>query len=58
MDISAIFTLEELILKLKDLNIQICFVLKQRHIDKIQTVDKRGVFKDIPIYKTVQEALE
>jgi SulP family sulfate permease len=58
MDISAIFTLEELILKLKDLNIEICLVLKQRHIDKIQTVDKREIFKDIAIYKTVKEALD
>ncbi|WP_419783055.1 SulP family inorganic anion transporter [Malaciobacter marinus] len=58
MDISAIFTLEELILKLKDLNIEICLVLKQRHVDKIQTVDKREIFKDIAIYKTVQEAFD
>ncbi len=58
MDISAIFTLEELILKLKDLEIEISLVLKQRHLDKIKMVDKTKVFENITIYKSLNEAFE
>ncbi|RXJ86355.1 SulP family inorganic anion transporter [Arcobacter sp. CECT 8985] len=58
MDISAIFTLEELILKLKDLGIDICLVLKQRHIKKIESLDKSNIFKDVSIFEKVQDALE
>lgn len=58
MDISAIFTLEELILKLKDLEIEISLVLKQRHLDKIKMVDKTKVFENITIYKNLNDALE
>lgn len=58
MDISAIFTLEELILKLKDLEIEISLVLKQKHLDKIKMVDKTKVFENITIYKSLNEAFE
>ncbi|AXX92684.1 sulfate permease [Malaciobacter molluscorum LMG 25693] len=58
MDISAIFTLEELILKLKDLGIDICLVLRKRHINKIEALDKTNIFKDVNIYEKLQEALD
>ncbi|RXK01107.1 sulfate permease [Arcobacter sp. CECT 8986] len=58
MDISAIFTLEELILKLKDLGVDISLVLKKRHIKKIEALDKANIFKDVTICEKVQEALD
>lgn len=57
MDISAIFVLEDMVLKLKSQEIVTTLVLKQRHIEKIKQVDKMHIFDDINIYKTLKDAI-
>lgn len=56
IDISAIFALEEMILRLKTLDIRIALVLKQKHIIKIKNVDKLKVFHQVELYTNLEEA--
>ncbi|WP_424565603.1 SulP family inorganic anion transporter [Sulfurimonas sp.] len=58
IDISAIFVLEEMVLKLKDLDIEVVLVLRDRHMAKIKRLDKIKVFDEIPMYKYLREAIE
>jgi SulP family sulfate permease len=58
IDISAIFALEEMILKLQDLDIEVVLVLKYRHLRKVERIDKLKVFEKINIYTTLEEALK
>jgi len=57
IDISAIFTLEEMILKLQDLDIEVVLVLKHRHVRKINRIDKLKIFETVKIYNKLEEAL-
>lgn len=57
MDISAIFTLEETIQKLQELDIKVALILKPRHIEKIKKVDTLHIFKNVKVYKNMEEAL-
>lgn len=57
MDISAIFVLEDIVLKLNAQDIVTTLVLKPRHINKIKHVDKMHVFDDVNIYETLSKAI-
>ncbi|WP_321777988.1 SulP family inorganic anion transporter [Sulfurimonas sp.] len=58
IDISAIFVLEEMVLKLKDLEIEVVLVLRDRHMAKLKRLDKIKVFDEIPMYRYLREAIE
>ena len=58
IDISAIFALEEMILKLQDLDIEVVLVLQYRHIRKIKRVDKLKIFENVKIYKNLDDAIK
>ncbi len=57
LDISAIFTIEEIIEKFKDRNLEIILVLKYRHKRKVLGVDTTNVFKNIKIFNTLDDAI-
>ena len=56
-DISAIFTLEEIIEKFKSKDLEIILVLRYRHKKKILSVDNDNVFKKIRIYSNLDDAV-
>ena len=56
-DISAIFTLEEIIEKFKSKDLEIILVLRYRHKRKILSVDNDNVFKNIKIYSNLDDAI-
>ncbi len=47
LDITAIFTLKDLILKLEDKMIKVSIVLQQQQLQQLKDIDKRNVFKNI-----------
>jgi sulfate permease, SulP family len=57
LDISAIFTLEEIISKFKSKELEIILVLKYRHKRKVLAVDTSNVFKKIKIYHNLDDAI-
>ena len=57
LDISAIFTLEEIIQKLKSRNLEVILVLKYRHKRKILSVDSDNIFKKVKIYFNIDDAI-
>lgn len=58
MDLSAIFALEDIILRLKSQNMQISLVLNQNQIDNINKIDKMNTFKSTNIYENLDEAIK
>lgn len=56
-DISAIFTLEEIIEKFKSKDLEIILVLRYRHKRKILSVDNDNVFKKIKMYSSLDDAI-
>jgi SulP family sulfate permease len=56
-DISAIFTLEEIIEKFKSKELEIILVLRYRHKRKILSVDNDNVFKKIRMYSNLDDAI-
>ena len=56
-DISAIFTLEEIIEKFKSKDLEIILVLRYRHKRKILSVDNSNVFKQIKMYSNLDDAI-
>ena len=56
-DISAIFTLEEIIEKFINKDFEIILVLRYRHKRKILSVDSNNVFKKIKIYSSLDDAI-
>ncbi len=56
-DISAIFTLEEIIEKFKSKDLEIILVLRYRHKRKILSVDNSNVFKQIKMYSKLDDAI-
>jgi SulP family sulfate permease len=56
-DISAIFTLEEIIEKYKSKDLEIILVLRYRHKRKILSVDTLNIFKKIKIYSNLDDAI-
>ncbi|NCB12579.1 MAG: SulP family inorganic anion transporter, partial [Erysipelotrichia bacterium] len=57
LDISAIFTLEEIIEKFKSKDLEIILVLNYRHKKKILSVDTANLFKKIRIYHNLDDAI-
>lgn len=57
LDISAIFTLEEIIEKFKSKDLEIILVLKYRHKKKVLAVDTANLFKNIKIYHNLDDAI-
>ena len=57
LDISAIFTLEEIIEKFKSKDLEIILVLNYRHKKKILSVDTANLFKKIKIYHNLDDAI-
>lgn len=58
IDISAIFALEEMILKLQDLGIEVVLVLRYRHIRKIKLIDNMKIFEKVKMYTKLDEAIK
>jgi sulfate permease, SulP family len=57
LDISAIFTLEEIIENFKTKDLEIILVLKYRHKKKVLAVDTANLFKNIKIYHNLDDAI-
>uniref|UniRef100_UPI004047D1BD SulP family inorganic anion transporter n=1 Tax=Aliarcobacter sp. TaxID=2321116 RepID=UPI004047D1BD len=57
LDISAIFTLEEIIEKFRSKELEIILVLKYRHKRKVLAVDTLNLFKKIRIYHNLDDAI-
>ncbi|MGB5793777.1 SulP family inorganic anion transporter [Poseidonibacter sp.] len=57
LDISAIFSIEEIIEKLKTKNIKTILVLKHAHKRKILSVGTNQIFKDINMYFHIDDAI-
>ena len=58
IDISAIFTLEEMILKLQDLDIEVALVLKSRNRRKIKQIKEIETFKNVNIFRNLDDAIK
>ena len=57
MDISAIFTLEEIINLFKEQHIDIYLILTENNRRKVMKIDTDNVFKGLPIFKTMEQAI-
>lgn len=58
IDLTAIFTLKDLISKLRKDNINVVLVLKEKHKEKLISLDITTIFNDIRFYKDIDEALQ
>ncbi len=58
IDLSAIFALEDIVLKLQAQNVVASLILKPKAIEDIKKIDKSDVFKYANIYLSLDEALE
>lgn len=57
MDISAIFTLEEIITVFQEHHIDIYLILTENNRRKIMKIDTNNLFKALPIFKDMQQAI-
>ena len=57
LDISAIFKLEDIIEKFKEKELEIVLVMRHRHKKRILSIDDSGIFKNIKIYKNLDDAI-
>ena len=57
LDISAIFKLEDIIEKFKEKELEIVLVMRHRHKKRILSIDDSGIFKNIKIYKNIDDAI-
>jgi len=57
LDISAIFKLEDIIEKFKEKDLEIVLVMRHRHKKRILSIDDSGIFKNIKIYKNLDDAI-
>jgi len=55
IDITAIFTLKDLISKLKSDNIEIVILAKEKYQTKLMRLNKKGVFDNVKFYKNIEE---
>ncbi|RBQ29930.1 SulP family inorganic anion transporter [Aliarcobacter vitoriensis] len=58
LDISAIFKLEEIIQTFKDKKVELILVLKYRHKKRVLNIDKSDIFKNIKIYRSIDDAID
>jgi len=54
IDLTAIFTLKDLILKLKDKEIEVMIVAKEKDHQQLLQLNKSGVFNDVKFYKHIR----
>ncbi|WP_419769761.1 MAG: SulP family inorganic anion transporter [Candidatus Marinarcus sp.] len=57
MDLSAMLAIEEIIVNFKELNINVLLVLNEANRRKIMRIDSNGVFKNTPIFRGVEAAI-
>jgi len=50
LDLTAIFTLKELVSKLKELNIEVIIVAKEDDLQQLKRLNKRGAFDNVKFY--------
>jgi SulP family sulfate permease len=55
MDVSAVFTLHEMILKMQENNIRVALILKNRHIEKIKNLIDSETLKKVNICQSLPE---
>jgi len=55
MDVTAVFTLQEIITKIKDNKIKIALILKPRHEKKVKDLIDKQTLKDVMICQTVKD---
>ncbi|GGD33622.1 sodium-independent anion transporter [Malaciobacter pacificus] len=56
LDLSAIFTIENIIEKLKEKDLSVILILKYRHKRAILDIDSNGLFKKTKIFHTIDDA--
>jgi len=57
IDITAIFTLKDLISKIKSDNIEVVILAKEKHQDKLMKLNKKGVFDNVKFYQDIKAFL-
>lgn len=57
MDISAIFSLEEIIMRFKEQQANVYLILSENNRRKILKIDTNNVFKNLHIFRHVEEAI-
>ncbi len=57
MDISAIFSLEEIILRFKDQDINTYLILSENNKRKILKIDANNVFKNLKIFRNLEDSI-
>lgn len=55
MDISAVFTLHELVLKMRSHDIQVVLILKERHVNKINKLFDSNTLSQITICSSLED---
>lgn len=58
IDITAIFTLKDLILKLKIENIEVLIITKNSDKDQLMKLNKTHIFDDVKFYHNIEKALQ
>jgi SulP family sulfate permease len=54
IDITAMFTLKDLIIRLKKSDIKIIIIAKYEHQNKLQRLNKNGIFNNIDFYEDIK----
>jgi SulP family sulfate permease len=54
IDITAIFTLKDLVARLKDSGIKIIIVAKKKHQEKLQKLNTSGIFNDVELKSSIE----
>jgi len=55
IDLTAIFTLKDLIVKLKEQDIKIVIIAKERDTQQLLNLNRNGVFDDVEFYKSIKQ---
>jgi len=55
IDITAIFTLKDLISKIKSNDIKVVILAKEKHQDKLMRLNKKGVFDNVKFYQDIKD---
>jgi SulP family sulfate permease len=55
VDLTAIFTLKDLVSKLKGLDIEVLIIAKENDIKQLKKLNKTGVFNAVTFYTDISE---
>jgi len=58
MDLTAIFTLKDLVINLKKDNIEVTILSKEKHKKQLLKVDKIGVFNNVNFYDNIKDVIQ